>query len=98
MRPLGLLALITALLFGDAVFLVPTNEKQPNPAALSLEEMAIRVVIDNGHAKVNIRQIFASHRGNVQEGNYVFALPGRAVISDFAVWDDVTRIPGVILE
>src|SRR5262249_23226582 len=24
--------------------------------------------------------------------------PGRAIISDFAVWDDMTRIPGVILE
>jgi Ca-activated chloride channel family protein len=32
------------------------------------------------------------------EGNYIFALPARAMISDFAVWDDVTRIPGVILE
>src|SRR6185437_128530 len=32
------------------------------------------------------------------EGNYVFALPGGALVSDFAVWDGVTRIPGVILE
>ena len=32
------------------------------------------------------------------EGNYTFSLPGRALISDFAVWDGVTRIPGVILE
>ena len=28
----------------------------------------------------------------------MFALPGRALISDFAIWDDATRIPGVILE
>ncbi len=32
------------------------------------------------------------------EGNYTFSLPGRALISDFAIWDGVTRIPGVILE
>jgi len=65
---------------------------------LTLDEMQIRVVIDNGNAKVNVRQIFANHTGSPIEGNYVFALPGRALISDFAVWDDVTRIPGVILE
>ena len=34
----------------------------------------------------------------IQEGIYRFALPSGAAISDFAVWDDVTRIPGVILE
>jgi Ca-activated chloride channel family protein len=45
-----------------------------------------------------MREIFASHRPTVLEGNYIFALPGEAVISDFAVWDDVTRLPGVILE
>ena len=39
----------------------------------------------------------AIHPG-VLEGNYIFALPSRAAISDFAVWDGVTRIPGVILE
>ena len=65
---------------------------------LSLDEMSIDVTIDNGYAKVQIRQIFANHTAQPLEGNYVFALPGRALISDFAVWDDTTRIPGVILE
>ncbi len=87
-----------ALLFGDAGVLIPTNAKQPNPAVLSLDEMNVDVVIDNGHAKVNIRQIFANHTNGPLEGNYTFTLPGRALISDFAVWDDTTRIPGVILE
>ena len=93
-----LVALSAAVAWGDAGVLIPSNQKTPNPAVLSLDEMAIDVVIDNGHAKVNIRQIFGSHNGTPLEGNYVFALPGRALISDFAVWDDVTRIPGVILE
>src|SRR5262249_341509 len=35
---------------------------------------------------------------SVLDGNYVFALPTRATVSDFAVWDGVSRIPGVILE
>ena len=86
------------LLWGDAGVLLPADKKEPDPAWLSLEEMSIDIHVDNGHARVSVRQIFASHRGAVLEGNYIFALPGRAIVSDFAVWDDVTRIPGVILE
>src|SRR5271154_1141811 len=84
--------------WGDAGVLIPSTARQPDPKVLTLDEMQIRVVIDNGNAKVNVQQIFANHTGFPIEGNYVFALPGRALISDFAVWDDVTRIPGVILE
>jgi Ca-activated chloride channel family protein len=90
---------LTALpAFGDAGVLLPANAKQPDPAVLSLAEMGIEVVIDNADARVSIRQIFANHRGAILEGNYIFSLPGRALISDFAVWDDVTRVPGVVLE
>src|SRR5262249_49177395 len=39
-----------------------------------------------------------SHNAQPLEGNYVFTLPSGALVSDFAVWDDATRIPGVILE
>ena len=56
------------------------------------------ILIDNGDARVSIRQIFGNRTGSVLEGNYIFALPSRGLVSDFAVWDDVTRIPGVILE
>ncbi|MGH9492428.1 MAG: VIT and vWA domain-containing protein [Terriglobales bacterium] len=96
--------LLTALLFcsptawGDAGVLLPTDQPQPDPKVLSLQEMEINILIDNGDARVSVRQIFASHVGRVLEGNYIFALSGRATISDFAVWDGVTRIPGVILE
>src|SRR5262245_34381960 len=89
---------IARLAWGDAGVLLPANQKQPNPAWLSLDEMSIDIHIDNGHARVRVQQIFANHRGAVLEGNYIFALPGRAIVSDFAVWDDVTRVPGVILE
>ena len=91
-------ALLTQAAWGDAGVLIPSTARQPDPKVLTLDEMQIRVVIDNGNAKVNVQQIFANHTGMPIEGNYVFALPGRALISDFAVWDDVTRIPGVILE
>ncbi|HSA94384.1 MAG TPA: VIT and VWA domain-containing protein, partial [Terriglobales bacterium] len=82
----------------DAGVLIPSNKPAPDPSILSLEEMEITVVIDNGVARVEVRQIFASHQGSILEGEYLFALPARATVSDFAVWDGVTRIPGVILE
>ncbi len=92
------MAVTAPLVWPDAGVLIPTNAKQPDPRVLSLEEMNVDVTIDNGHAKVQIRQIYANHTGGPLEGNYSFTLPGRALISDFAVWDDTTRIPGVILE
>ncbi len=93
-----LCALAPALMFAEAGVLIPSGKTQPDAAVLSLDDMDVRVVIDNGHARVESRQIFANHTGTILEGTYTFALPSRALISDFAVWDDVTRIPGVILE
>jgi Ca-activated chloride channel family protein len=98
MRRAFLLLLLPALLAGDAGIIIPSNRQQPDPSVLSLEEMWITVRIDDGDARVAIRQVFASHHYAVLEGTYLFALPGPAAVSDFAVWDDVTRIPGVILE
>jgi Ca-activated chloride channel family protein len=84
--------------WGDAGVLIPRDKAQPDSAVLSLEEMEITIRIDNGDAKVFVRQVFANHTGRIEEGNYIFALTNRASISDFAVWDGPTRIPAVILE
>jgi Ca-activated chloride channel family protein len=98
-----LLTVLVALLmarrvYGDAGVLLPSDREQPDPAILSLEEMRIDIQIDNGDARVFVQQVYASHVQRVLEGNYILALPGRATVSDFAVWDGVTRVPGVILE
>jgi Ca-activated chloride channel homolog len=100
---LGRLVLLAALvapipLLGDAGVLIPSGSTAPDAAILSLDQMAVDIRIDNGDARVSVRQIFASHRSGVLEGEYLFSMPGRATVSDFAVWDGVTRIPGVILE
>jgi Ca-activated chloride channel family protein len=99
-RLLFLIVLLSAAAwcFGDSGIIIPTGQEHPDPSILSLEEMRINVVIDNGDARVFIQQIYGSHTERVLEGNYMFALPSQAAISDFAVWDSVTRIPGVILE
>jgi Ca-activated chloride channel family protein len=102
MKKLVLLLLIsllsTAPLFGDAGVLIPRDKQQPDTAVLSLEEMEITIHIDNGDARVFVKQIFANHTTHIEEGNYLFALPSHATISDFATWDGPVRIPAVILE
>jgi Ca-activated chloride channel family protein len=95
---IALVILAPVLLFAEAGIIVPAGVSEPDPAQLSLEEMDVRVRIDNGLATVAVKQIFQNRTPGVMEGNYTFSLPGRALISDFAVWDGVTRIPGVILE
>jgi Ca-activated chloride channel family protein len=78
--------------------LLPADSDQPNPAVLSLEEMNVNIVIDNGDARVYETQIFANHGEAIQEGTYIFALPTGSTVSDFATWDGPVRIPAVILE
>src|SRR5438034_1531776 len=89
---------ISPLVFADAGILIPRDKQQPDAAVLSLDEMEITVRIDNGDARVFVKQIFANHTNHIEEGNYIFALPSHATISDFATWDGPVRIPAVILE
>lgn len=78
--------------------LLPTSENKPNPKVLSLAVMNVEITIDNQHATVRLVQIFDNHTANTLEGKYVFALPQKSSISDFAVWDNDARIPGVMME
>jgi Ca-activated chloride channel homolog len=93
-----LLAMTDCCATADGGVLIPRDKAQPDRAILSLEEMEITVQIDNGDARVFVRQIFANHTERIEEGNYVFALPTLAAVSDFAVWEGPVRIPAVILE
>jgi Ca-activated chloride channel family protein len=83
---------------GDAGVLIPRDKEAPDAAVLSLAEMKVDITIDNGDARIRITQIFANHTDRIEEGTYVFALPDRSTVSDFAVWDGPVRIPAVILE
>ena len=97
------LALIAALFFAPAALadsgvLIPSDREAPDLAILSLTEMEVDIHIDNGDARVWVRQVFTNHTNRPEEGNYVFALPSGTQVSDFAVWDGPVRIPAVILE
>ena len=95
---LGCLLLAPARVHAQAGLLVPTSTGRPDASVLALREMAIDVGIARGYARVNVRQVFENKTGAAQEGTYRFRLPPSASIGDFAVWDGLQRIPGVILE
>jgi Ca-activated chloride channel family protein len=79
--------------------LIPSSMKdKPDDSILSLALMNVDVLVDNQHARVRVLQIFDSHTPQVLEGKYLFDLSPRASVSDFAVWDGDTRIPGVMME
>ena len=84
--------------FAQSGVLLPGDEPEPDASVLSLEEMRIRISIDDDDARVSIVQIFANHTSRVKEGTYRFALPAGSTVSDFAVWDGPVRIPAAILE
>ncbi len=78
--------------------LIPSNKDKPDNSILSLAAMNVDICIDNQFATVKVVQIFDNHTADTLEGKYLFALPLKGSISDFAVWDNDTRIPGVIME
>src|SRR5262245_50590908 len=89
MRSLLILLLVIPLAAADSGVLIPGDRTAPDPNILSLEEMTLDIGIDNGTAKVSVREIFTNHTNANREGTYSFALPIRAVLSDFAVWDNL---------
>jgi Ca-activated chloride channel family protein len=95
---LGTMLLGFQFAFADSGVLIPNDKQAPDPSILSLTEMQVDIRIDNGDARVWVRQIFTNHTAKIEEGNYVFALPSGTQVSDFAVWDGPVRIPAVILE
>jgi Ca-activated chloride channel family protein len=101
--PLAALALALPLAISrggaQSGVLVPSSIKdRPDDSILSLALMNVDVLVDNQHARVRVLQIFDSHTAQVLEGKYLFDLSPRASVSDFAVWDGDTRIPGVMME
>lgn len=92
-------ALVAALPLGaQAGLLVPTSTGRPDDRVLALRDMTIDVGLARGYARVNVRQVFENRTDQVQEGTYRFALAPSAAVGDFAIWDGLQRIPGVILE
>ncbi len=96
---LSLIVIPFQIALAQSGVLIPASIKnQPDDKILSLGAMNVDICIDNQHAAIKVTQIFDSHYEQTLEGKYLFALPEKASVSDFAVWDADTRIPGVMLE
>lgn len=80
------------------VLIRTTGNGQPDPSVLSLAKMNVDITIEDQHADVRVVQIFENHTEDTYEGQYLFALPAEASVSDFAVWDSEKRVPGVMME
>ncbi|MBK9088382.1 MAG: hypothetical protein IPL90_04755 [Holophagales bacterium] len=93
-----LLLLATFPASAQTGLLVPTSTGRPDPRVLSLGEMTVDVGVARGVARVNVRQVFENHTGEIQEGTWRFRLSPSGAVGDFAVWDGLVRIPGVIVE
>ncbi|MBP7867771.1 MAG: VWA domain-containing protein [Acidobacteria bacterium] len=103
MRRIGTLLVLAAaaacFAAADAGVLIPSSVKAtPDPAILSVEEFDVRIRVDHHLAKVNLVQVYANHTDKILEGTYLFSFHPDASVSDFAIWDGMTRIPGIILE
>jgi Ca-activated chloride channel homolog len=90
--------LIFSLASAQSGVLIPSPSEKPDASVLSLAVMNVEILIDNQHATVKIIQIFDNHTLSTLEGKYVFALPKKSSVADFAVWDNDLRIPGVMME
>jgi len=77
--------LIATLAAAQSGVLIPLPSEKPNPEVLALAAMDVDILIDNQHATVKVMQIFDNHTSGTLEGKYVFALPDRSSIADFAV-------------
>jgi Ca-activated chloride channel family protein len=84
--------------FAQSGVLISNLSGKPDPLVISLAKMSVDITIDNGRADVKVTQIFDSHSPAVTEGKYIFALPQRSSIFDFAIWEGAQRIPGVMME
>jgi Ca-activated chloride channel family protein len=92
------LLVIVSIAISQSGVVIPLPSEKADPNVLSLKKMNVDILIDNQHATVRVMQIFDNHTNRTLEGKYLFALQPRSSISDFAVWDNETRIPGVMME
>lgn len=96
---LGILFGLPAAAAADAGVIIPQNiTSEPDPSILSLHRMSVAVEVDGQYARVRVVQIFQNHIERDVEGRYIFTLPEGSLVSDFAIWEDGVRIPGVVVE
>ena len=96
---LFMVIILPAVLRGDAGVLIPsTVSDYPDPSILSLYRMEIDITIRDKIAETKVLQVYRNHTNTTLEGQYIFTIPEKAMIKDFAIWEDGVRLPGIIME
>lgn len=95
---LGLLALLLAFLiqivgFADGMIL----PDDPEHGWLTVTYHLVSVTIEDGLIITRVDQEFRNDTAFMIEGRYVFPLPKNAIVSEFCMWSDGTKLEGKIL-
>lgn len=73
-------------------------DPDPRPLfPLTVQYHRVTVIIDQQVARTQVDQLFRNDHDRTVEGAYLFPLPEGALVTDFAMWVDGTRVEGKIL-
>lgn len=78
--------------------LLPLPSERPDEKVLATASVKTSIRVDNQSMTVRVTQVFENRTAVALEAKYVYALPADAAVTDFAVWDDSVRLPGVMME
>ncbi len=87
----------SADLLGDG-FIIPRPRPGEVVPPLSVKYHRVRVEIANQAAKTFIDQVFINNHNRDLEGTYIFPLPEKAAISEFAMYIGDQKVEGEILD
>ncbi|MEW6095242.1 MAG: VIT and VWA domain-containing protein [bacterium] len=87
-----------SITFADGIIIPrPRPEELPLPP-LAIKYHHVNIEINNQVAKTSIDQVFINPHHRDIEGTYIFPLPEKAAISEFAMFTDGKKIIGEILD
>lgn len=94
---LSLLHFIAADLFSDG-FIIPRPRPGEKIPPLTVKYHRVKVEIINQMAKTSIDQVFINNHPRDIEGDFIFPLPAKATISEFAMYIGDKKVEGKILD
>ena len=94
---LSLGGIFTATLYADG-FIVPKSRPGERIPPLTVKYHRVSVEIINQVAKTSIDQVFINNHPRDIEGIYIFPLPEKAALSEFAMYIGDERVEGEILD
>jgi len=92
-----ILGILTTHLFGDG-FIIPKHRPGERIPPLTVKYHRVSVEIINQVAKTSIDQVFINNHPRDIEGIFIFPLPEKAALSEFAMYIGNEKVEGEILD